>query len=729
MSPTGRARGLPFHRLHFYVTYAIAGLGLFALTRGDQVGLPGKLAFGLGFLLSGFLGSSRPRAATDLTRRVAFWNGLMGAALALQVARFFVLDESVLPLAFELAGALQIAKLFNRNAARDHQQIQALAFLHLIGASVLTTGLDYALIFFGFVVLMPWMLALTQMRSEIERHYGGPPVSGADLDDERRQAATIGRVLRSRRIAGPGFLLGTAGLAVPLFLITAAFFLLFPRVGMGFLSFGAGAGQPVAGFGSNVDLGDFGVIRDDPTVVLRVRPRGGDGNPAAARTFRLRGTAFDQYRDGSWTRTGVPFRRLRRDGASSFYPLVEGALEDRAVGSHEIVLDPLGEKVVFTLPGTLGISTPPHVVGGMDEPRRLTTGLGAEVRYSDGDGLPLRYTLFVDGTDRPAGDDLDEATAARYLQLPEGQERVSDLAAIVAGDGSDTERARRLEGWLRDSGELTYTLDQPDTRGRDPLAVFLFDAKRGHCEYFSTALAVMLRAQGIPSRNVTGFVGGAFNEYGGYYAIRQGDAHSWVEAWLKDRWVTLDPTPVSRDALRLPSGALAELQAMLDALRMRWSRDVVGYDLRDQVDGLRGLFRYLRSFRSESEREERRGVDPQRREEELGPLVTAALVVIPVVILLSLLLWWRRRRASRASMRDRRRASPAEREAVTLYQELDARLRRLGVGRPPSRTPSEHLDHLRSDASPRGRRCRGGDHRSLLGCSLCGRGAASRSRS
>ena len=68
----------------------------------------------------------------------------------------------------------------------------------------------------------------------------------------------------------------------------------------------------------------------------------------------------------------------------------------------------------------------------------------------------------------------------------------------------------------------------------DPIAYFLFERKRGHCEYFASSMAVMLRAVGIPSRVVTGFRGGEFNDLTGSYIIRARDAHAWVEAYIPE---------------------------------------------------------------------------------------------------------------------------------------------------------------------------------------------------
>ena len=110
------------------------------------------------------------------------------------------------------------------------------------------------------------------------------------------------------------------------------------------------------------------------------------------------------------------------------------------------------------------------------------------------------------------------------------------------------ERRWQLEQLLRDSGEYDYTLNmEVENPDRDPVEEFLTVRKRGHCEYFASALALMLRSVGIPSRLVTGFKGADFHESEGYYEVQQRHGHVWVEAFVDDEWIVLDPTPGARE--------------------------------------------------------------------------------------------------------------------------------------------------------------------------------------
>ena len=112
--------------------------------------------------------------------------------------------------------------------------------------------------------------------------------------------------------------------------------------------------------------------------------------------------------------------------------------------------------------------------------------------------------------------------------------------------------------------------------------ISLFERKKGHCEYFASSMAVMLRTLGIPSRVVTGFQSGVYNPMTGWQVIRASDAHSWVEAWIEGRgWTTFDPTPF--DPSGGDAGVLSRLSLLADTATQFWNDWVMSYDLGHQV--------------------------------------------------------------------------------------------------------------------------------------------------
>ncbi|MEM7448769.1 MAG: DUF3488 and transglutaminase-like domain-containing protein [Myxococcota bacterium] len=660
---------MSFALLHKLITYLIACLGMAALTFSADIDLYVRVLLWLGVLVSWFL--EPPFVARSE------WTRLLTTAV---VTGFFVqllralTQEPVLDIAIEYAGFLQVSRLLQRRVARDHQHVVVLAFIHLVAASVLTEGIGYAITFIGFVVVTPWMLALTHLRVEIEANYAA----------KKESASEVQRVLRSRRIAGPAFLLGTMSLAIPLFLLTGTFFLLFPRVGTAGISFGASRGASVTGFGRDVELGGFGAIRNDPTVVIRVTRAG--GGPVAAKALRLRGTSFDRYDGRRWTRTTPPGRPLMANGRDYFQLHRPRAESDLA---YQIVVDPLDEPVVFLPDAAVGLMIPSRDAGGRKITQRLTRSMGLDVRH--GHRGTMTYSVWADPDAILVYDEpLEEELRQRYLQMPERHMRLRELSErITATASNDQEKAARILTYLRDSKTFAYTLKQPDTGAFDPLDVFLFEVRSGHCEYFSTAMAIMLRAAGIPARNVTGFLGGTPNPYGGYYSVRQSDAHSWVEAHIDGAWQAFDPTPAGREALGpTPSGWVAELQAVLDALRVRWADYVVDYDLEVQINALKGMARWWRSMRrSEGGRSIAFEASPASEVEadsvmpSVWPLFGwLAALAIAIFVLRS----WSRRPTSVA-------------EITKVYARLEQKLRDRGYLRGKSETPLAFAERLRVD--------------------------------
>ena len=141
--------------------------------------------------------------------------------------------------------------------------------------------------------------------------------------------------------------------------------------------------------------------------------------------------------------------------------------------------------------------------------------------------------------------ELEGQPQPAFTQLPDPLDpRIAELAAnVTKGAATQLEAAIALEQHLRTGYQydLNSALTSPNTT---PLAEFLFETRSGHCEYFASALAVMLRIRNIPSRLVTGFSATNRNPLTGYFDIHALDAHAWVEAWVDDQgWVILEPTP------------------------------------------------------------------------------------------------------------------------------------------------------------------------------------------
>jgi protein-glutamine gamma-glutamyltransferase len=263
--------------------------------------------------------------------------------------------------------------------------------------------------------------------------------------------------------------------------------------------------------------------------------------------------------------------------------------------------------------------------------------------------------------------------------------------------GSDFDRASAIENYLRT--RYGYTLQLPRTTPRDPIANFLFERKQGHCEYFASSMAVMLRTLGIPSRVVNGFRSDEFNDLTGYYVVRAKDAHSWVEAYFPGYgWQTFDPTPAG-DA-GTPQG-WDRLALYVDAMASFWRDWIVSYDSSHQyvlgqaaVSGTRTLWENSRTWARDryaamllwAQRSQDRVQDSPIRWAVVGLGVALLFLVIGNVgrILRALHQRWLRLHPER---------SPQQ-SAAMWYERMARAVARKGLERSAAQTPREFLDRI-----------------------------------
>lgn len=593
---------------------------------------------------------------------------------------------------------LIVAKMFNRKIARDWQQIYLLAFLMLVAGSVLNPELTYGLCFLGFVISTTWAMTLFHLRREMEDN-----LLVKHAADRRSERVEVRRILDSRRIVGGSFFLGTGLLSFGVFLAAAALFLALPRVGAGFFLKGRN-GLTLAGFSDGVKLGGHGVIKNDPTVVMRAKVPAAVGNLGAPQ-IHWRGVAFDRYSKGQWSRTARAPRTSKlsdQTGARERWYLPWDGQRLMPAGAQveqllpllvrqDIYLDPLDSDVLFGagLPRVIELEAAARA-------RRPVNEQNDEVRLAH--GATVSYTVYSQ-LEPPPAEDLRAASGGLprgfdvYLQLPpEVTERTRAKAReITAGLTTTYDKAEAIKSWL--AANLTYTLELREPRGQEPIDFFLFDRKQGHCEYFASAFAVLARAVDVPVRQVNGFLGGEWNEYQGYVAVRAGDAHAWDEVYFPgEGWVTYDPTPGGGANLlgRGGDGWTDRIGRFVDSLRFQWSKWVIEYDLASQLELFKNIGRTIKSAAITV----RNGVTAAARGlGELWPLGLGLAVAGGALLLL------RRRHhepgRTEAGRRPRVRSPVAE-----VYHAALRQLTRAGVVRDPALTPRELATRMTAQAAP-----------------------------
>ncbi len=441
----------------------------------------------------------------------------------------------------------------------------------------------------------------------------------------------------------------TLAFAVPLFVVL-------PRMRMPYIvGRGTGSGTIVhaAGFSDEMSLDVASGVRDNRSVALRLQYEGALG-PGE---LRYKAATYDVFQETTWRAS--PKHELRRERGSTAFHIAQG----ESAGAVRVFRQRMDSRALPLPVETLAV-----------EVQRLALALdeGGAVSMRDLPIEPVEYRAHLASHAVSAALSPGEGEAALAVVGREGvTEPVAQLAARASGQGTPAERAARLEDYL--IRNYAYTLDFVGRGGAHPVDDFLFRYKSGHCEYFASAMVLLLRSQDIPARLVTGFLGGEYNPLEGYFIVRQSNAHAWVEAWLGEEagWRTFDPTPPSGRPSAEPASIGLLFSQAWDYVQFRWDRYVLTYGFYDQLQAfsrLRSWWLQLQRLWSRPERPAVATPAATPGEEQTAPLPASAepaaggswAAAIGVALLLLAAAWilWRQRSpltATRAYERLRRR--------------------------------------------------------------------------
>jgi hypothetical protein len=440
---------------------------------------------------------------------------------------------------------LGVLRLFTAKTPRDFRFVQTLALLQMLAATL--SASVYFLIFLAAFLL-----------------FGIATLAGAEvLRSGSRQPLIVRSGLQTFgwRLTGLTFFI-----AVTILLIAGGMFFVLPRSAHAAFQHLAPYRTHFAGLSSVVSLGAIGEIQQNDTALLHVKM----SSQLKPMHLKWRGMVLSDFDGHRWSQGDKepPIIRVERGFAK---------LGDRPPHApwfqYEVRMKDLDSDVLFLAgrPQMAGL-TVPTVYGSSDTGYRVPARPPGPFAYTGYSVLEEPAATFAT---------LSPADRAPYLKLPPTDKRVAELArSWIHGGSGPLFEAQMIERHLKK--DFQYTLELPTHEVRDPLAHFLFERKKGHCEYFASAMAVMLRERGIPSRVVTGFQSGVMNPLNGWLILRASDAHSWVEAWIEGvGWLTFDPTP---NAAPVDTQQwIQQARFYFDAFDVFWSDWVVGYDFDRQM--------------------------------------------------------------------------------------------------------------------------------------------------
>ena len=555
-------------------SYFTIGAGYVAIAAAGNLHWLLNLLYTIALVASWFKDTAR------LRQRIPPWllNCLGAVYLTIFILDALLLSRSFFVAAIHLLVFAAVLKLMTLSNNRDYFLLYLISFTELLTAAAITVNLVFGICFLIFLfsgiqtfILFEMRLSSTRIQNKINIHPLVIP-RNANRTETELFFPFSARLLSATSI----------GITLVVAVVALLLFTLLPRIASGFYRQPSGKTQFVTGFSESVELGRIGSIRQSDAVVMRVRT-----SIPPSRTpgdLKWRGLAFDQYDGRSWKRSNpVPHPVPVREG----YFKLEDTAHGPELMRQSFFLEALSTNVVFAAHKALAVSRGVEFLARDSEENLFVQPHGRR---------KLSYEVVSD-TSRPNPSLISDSESIpanvekNCLQLPPLDIRIGALAKqITATAESKYEKARALEYYIRT--RYSYSLELEGSAGsKDPLATFLFETRKGHCEYFASAMAIMLRCIGIPSRLVNGFRAGEYNRIGGNWIVRQYHAHSWVETYLPPYgWIEFDPTPAQSPP---PRAELFQFFANLtDALDLWWWERVVNYNSSSQyriVSFLRSL--------------------------------------------------------------------------------------------------------------------------------------------
>lgn len=464
-----------------------------------------------------------------------------------------------------------LIRLFSARTNRDSGFLAVLAVASMLASAILTVET-------GFLVALAIFLVLsvsTFVALEMRRSATGAVIAPFEPDSPAARRLNRALGITSALVAAGVLLLGIV------------IFFMIPRFSTGYLSALNLQPRLMTGFSDNVTLGEIGQIQKSSSVVMRIVV---DGDSKLAQNIHWRGIALTTF-DGTHWSTPVRDRNTVMPNSDGDYPLGFGLYRGKFSPLHYTVLmEPLATDAIFIAPRAQSLrgrfgedAVQPN--GPIHVPYLVIDQTGSvsnaahnsiKIRYEGRSILPVTPASVL----REAPSVYPSPIKEVYLQLPALDPRIRALAEKTSSSAkNEYDKAVSVQRYL--ISHYSYTLNLTGPATDDPVAQFLFERKSGNCEYFASAMTVMLRAIGIPARYVTGFLPGEYNDVGGDYIVRESDAHAWVEVFFPEYgWITFDPTPPGNSRRH---GILDRLSLYWDWFQFAWGEWVINYDFSHQL--------------------------------------------------------------------------------------------------------------------------------------------------
>ena len=495
---------------------------------------------------------------------------------------------------------LHLVKLWEQRANRDYAQLLILSLLLMVAAAINTASLLFGVLFVSYLFLSLYCCLLFHLKVETDSARVALALPEEKVGPERLRQDQRYLSRSMRRLTGFVSLVSI--------LLAVAVFLFFPRgSGANMLSpFQFRPTQALTGFSDQVDFQKVAQITQNAEIMAYVSIWKNEQPWGGAQTIFLRGTTLEHYtgdddKAGRWQWTRRKRRYNQGEGVvlippGETYPVVSTPPQGADLWRQVFMLKPTGTTTLFSLPGAISFSPVKRTVE-LKVPRRGEAVLQTSLPLQQ----PLDYEVVsLDSMEGPlfsrAPDQLPTSVindrVRQYALRPDVSGTDAAGASLAAArpqrvpgpQPEDEAIAENIANHLKT--QFSYTLDLTDARkiieGQDPLVAFLYDLKRGHCEYFAGAMALMCQSLGMQARVVTGFKCDEYNDFSDYYIVRQSHAHAWVEVKTTRGWQRFDPTSGNESSGPARLTFWQRMKHLLNYMEYSYANSVIAYDNQNQ---------------------------------------------------------------------------------------------------------------------------------------------------
>ncbi len=552
------------NKKHFkIILFSMVASSYFTIGLSGKLDLPFNIIFLLGIVVSFFLNKGQKKKEPFKFYEMVI---IFILFFAFFIADYLFYSGEIILSTAHVAILALIFKLLTIRSGRDYFYIFLLTLSIILISTTITFDIYFLICLLWFLISATILTMLFEIRESSAKINPETKTLEYTLNEWdtflKRENLKVSPIIKMGIIS----LISMATITIPLFFTM-------PRFSLSAFNINFGMKNYISGFSNETEIGDVGKILQNSKVVMRVVANEDLGKLLP--DIKWRGIALDKFDGRRWSISSKAYKLIEKSPRDKMFYILKR-------NSREILL----KSTFYVEPGISEVLfTPWRPIAIAGKFRNLILTRTSTVKMSTPIFKKFKYKVYSD-IFRPNLSELKKIkkidiakVSPSTLEIPDYNEKIKNLVLKITKDKkTPVEKVLTIERYLKKNYKYSLNL-KPVPKDEDPIFNFLFISKKGHCEYFASAMAIMVRYLKIPSRLVNGFRRGDYNKLDGTFVVRELHAHSWVEIYFNQYgWISFDPTPATSEMFKE-----SFISNLIEAITFIWVKNVINYDFSDQV--------------------------------------------------------------------------------------------------------------------------------------------------